>query len=192
MSTQEHATRSSLHYRNCVPKPLLVAVGAAEWRKAMRMQLAEGEVTPKDSQTGFAQRSCQCDEKRRLAVLCGTVRENEDIARRTCWDVKETGNARGSEVKKKTGVCEIDLSELTNVSVFPSPSNGGESRRAPSADCVIQMRWVQRFSLKYSLSLFYSGVWAVSTVEVPGVLACRRTILWNHPKRGSGIDEAQG
>jgi hypothetical protein len=65
------------------------------------MQLAEGEVTPKDSQTGFAQCGCQRDEKCGLAVLCGTVGEDEDIAGRTCRDVKETGNARGSEVVKK-------------------------------------------------------------------------------------------
>lgn len=65
------------------------------------MRLAEGQVTPKDSQTGFAQRGCQRDEKWGLAVLCGTVCEDEDIARRTCGDVKETGNARGSEVVKK-------------------------------------------------------------------------------------------
>jgi hypothetical protein len=65
------------------------------------MPLAEGEVTPKDSQTGFAQCGCQRDEKCGLAVLCGTVRENKDIARRTRRDVKETGNARVSEVEKE-------------------------------------------------------------------------------------------
>jgi hypothetical protein len=65
------------------------------------MQLAEGEVTPKDGQTGFAQHSCQCDEKCRLAIRAGTVGEDEAVAGRTCWNVKEAGNARVSEVVKK-------------------------------------------------------------------------------------------
>ncbi len=67
----------------------------------MRMQLAEREVTPKDSQTRIAQRGCQGDEKCGLAVLRGTVGEDEDIAGRTSRDVKEAGNARVSEVIKK-------------------------------------------------------------------------------------------
>jgi hypothetical protein len=67
----------------------------------VRMQLVEGEVTPKDSQTGFAQRGCQRDEECGLAIRSGTVGQDEAVAGRACWNMKEAGNAGGSKVIKK-------------------------------------------------------------------------------------------
>lgn len=73
-------------------------LGAAAWRRAVWMQLAEWEVTAKDGQAGFTEGGRQCHEKRRFAVCSRTMGEDEGIAGRTCWNVKEAANGGVSGV----------------------------------------------------------------------------------------------
>lgn len=64
VSAQEHSIRSFLpHYLNCTPQSFLIALGTAAWRRAVLTQLAEWEITAKNSQAGFAESGCQCNEE---------------------------------------------------------------------------------------------------------------------------------
>ena len=89
-------------------------VRAAAWRRPVGMQLTKWQVTPKDGQAGFAERRRQSNEKCRLAVRPGTVREDERIAGRICWNVEESADARCPEIMKTTRVRGIGPSHLTS------------------------------------------------------------------------------
>jgi hypothetical protein len=84
-----------------MPESSLVLVRAAAWRRPVGMQLTKWQVTPKNGQSGFAERRRQRNEQCRLAVRPGPVREDQRIAGRICWNVEKSTDARCPEVMRK-------------------------------------------------------------------------------------------
>jgi hypothetical protein len=68
------------HSLNRIVQACPVELGAAAWRRAVWMRLAEWEVTAKDGQSGFAEGSCQRHEQQGTAVGSGTVGQDESVA----------------------------------------------------------------------------------------------------------------
>jgi hypothetical protein len=84
-----------------MPKPLLIAVGAAAWRRTVWMQLTEREVTAEDGHAGIAECGSQRNQEWGLAVCSGTVSEDEAIAGGDGRNMQKTVNSRVSKVLKK-------------------------------------------------------------------------------------------
>ena len=69
------------HYLHHMPQSLLVARGAAAWRRPVRMPLTKRKVAAENSQAGFAEGVRQRHQQQGLAVRAGAVREDQPIPR---------------------------------------------------------------------------------------------------------------
>ena len=71
---------------------LLIAFGAAAWRRTVRTQLAEGKIATEHGESGGAEGIGERDEKRRVAVRSGAVGEEETVAAGVGQRVEVTAN----------------------------------------------------------------------------------------------------
>jgi hypothetical protein len=73
---------------------LLIAFRAAALWRPVRARLAKGQFTAQNGPSGVAERACECDQERRVAVRSGAMGEDEGIAGRIGREMKEAAHRR--------------------------------------------------------------------------------------------------
>lgn len=73
-------------------QPLLIALGTATRRWAMRPQLAKGKIVAEHSQSRAAECICQRQQQRRSGVCSRTVGQDQTVANRLNRAVQESVN----------------------------------------------------------------------------------------------------
>ena len=93
MTAQKYTARNlSPHGGHCRSQSLLITLRAATRWRPVRPQLAEGEITAKDSHARGAECIRQCDEKWSVAIRSRAVRQDEAITASMSWEVQVPSN----------------------------------------------------------------------------------------------------